>query len=575
MVSTGRDRLQRKADRVIYSGERWRPRLARNDLPIVALDTEDDSKGKVVSVAMTDGRYDEVFNSADDARDYFAENDLGAVQIWAHNLEYDLVNVFRGCLGACRWQYYGGRLVRATLYGSRVVFRDSLNLLRMSLEKAGKIVGLRKLKFDPNSRKYVVRDARIVHKIVTGLRSYLRKLGGDLKGTAGACALYLWATRYADLPLPGLTWQTRAVFRLAYYGGRVEVYRYGKVKGRLSYMDVNSMYPSVMRGEYPDIWTLQLGGHHGIAKARVTVPDCPYPPLPFRNEDGKIFYPTGTWTAHYCTNELEYAESLGVKVKVIRRLGSDDLSTPFRSYVEDLYPRRRETRNETEKAFLKLLLNSLYGKFGTGGGGASEIRPIERMNGKAFQIVDSTAGMVERSMNVPRYANVLWSAWTTAAARILLHKAILKSAEKGREPLYCDTDSLIVRGAPPFKCSTALGAWKLESRLQELDAHGPKNYYFRAGQRREYRVKGVPREQYRTVDGLKVKTKPAREVFETGETVITRPMRLRESSRARDGVTIDGVPLGANIWTEMVKKDRKPDPRRCILKDGSTRAPRI
>ena len=543
---------------MIFTGSKWRPRLRPRKEHILALDSEDDSAGTVTLIVLTDGVTDRVFKNSEAVRDFLSDYSFGSARIWAHNLEYDLCNVYRGVYGMLNWRFYGSRLIDARLYGTRTKFGDLTNLVgRVPLAEVGKVIGQKKLSFDPRSVDYCVRDARIVHGAVSALREYVRSLGGDLRNTIASTALFLWASRYADLPLPVLTQNVRGLFRKAYYGGRVEVFRYGKVRGRLTYLDVNSLFPACMTGSYPGLWSLRVDGRHGVVKARVTVPPMEYPPLPHRGPDGRIVYPVGTWSGFWCSNELDYARTLGVKVRVLGSVGSDSLVTPFRDYVEELYGRRKRSKNETERKVLKLLMNSLYGKFGTAGGVAREIRSLDKLGEVSYAPLDSTSGMIDVAAPSPPYANVLWSAWTTAAARVVLHKALVKANKSGAEVLYCDTDSIIFDGPNPFPVSRELGAWKVEKKCSEFEAKGPKYYYFKAENRKrgEYRVKGVPR-------------KKAGELFRRKVTTFERPYRLRESIRLGDCGLV-------NIWREMEKKDRKPKPRRCVLPGGRTRAPSV
>jgi len=376
--------------------------------------------------------------------------------------------------------------------------------------------------------------------------------------------MFLWARQYAELPLPVVSEQVRLWFRRAYYGGRVEVFRYGKQSGNFSYIDVNSLYPSVMVGEYPRLWDLRIGGKHGIAHCRVKAPaGITYPALPYRDGEGKISFPAGRWEGYYCTNELEYARSLGYEIKIIDVVGSDHMSLPFAGYVSDLYAKRKKSKG-SEKTFLKLLLNSLYGKFGTVGGDVKEIKPIAKCKG-AYIPVDATAGATFRQSPPPKYGNILWAAWTTAAARIVLHKAIMRTVKAGGTPLYCDTDSLIISGPCPFKDSPELGDWKLEETLSTFQAKGPKFYHYKVkGGGNVYKAKGVKRTK-------------AKDLFQTGKASFERPLRLRECMVRKEGVTIDGKLLEggelANCWITQTKHDLKPEPRRNVLPGGLTSPP--
>ena len=94
--------------------------------------------------------------------------------------------------------------------------------------------------------------------------------------------------------------------RDSYIGGRTECFRIGTFDGPLYYIDVNSMYPSVMKtGDYPtklqgvykniedrevDIW---LREKCFIAEVTLST-DIPIYPLV---NNGRLIFPTGTFKA--------------------------------------------------------------------------------------------------------------------------------------------------------------------------------------------------------------------------------------------------------------------------------------
>ena len=69
--------------------------------------------------------------------------------VYAHNLQYDLGNLWADNLDAFDVSMVGGRIVKARW--NKLEFRDSFNIWPMALKKLGKAVGLEKGELDEES----------------------------------------------------------------------------------------------------------------------------------------------------------------------------------------------------------------------------------------------------------------------------------------------------------------------------------------------------------------------------------------------------------------------------------------
>src|SRR5260221_532251 len=155
----------------------------------------------------------------------------------------------------------------------------------------------------------------------------------------------------------------------AYYGGRVEVFKpYGE---NLYYYDVNSLYPYIMMDGLPSGNIIRsnnsdLDFYNGFCYASVNVPEnLDKPILPFRDENGNSYNPTGNWTGWFSSEILKYAISQGVKVKIHYGYTYNEKRPIFKSYVDIYYKYKKRNKNNKGKSLIsKLLLNSLYGRFG-------------------------------------------------------------------------------------------------------------------------------------------------------------------------------------------------------------------
>lgn len=158
----------------------------------------------------------------------------------------------------------------------------------------------------------------------------------------------------------------------AYYGGRVEVFK-GYVENIYIY-DVVSLYPYCMLKELPigNIITstdTDLNNYFGFCYASVFVPkNIKAPILPYRLEDGSLLYPTGSWTGWYSSEILKNARD-NQNVEVIVHYGykmkkSEELFNNFVKKYSKIKIIAEKEGNNAKRTIAKLVLNSLYGRFG-------------------------------------------------------------------------------------------------------------------------------------------------------------------------------------------------------------------
>ncbi len=492
---------------------------------------------------------------------------------WSCNLEYDLNAIFREPTWPLYRSYFGGLLKGAslTVRGRRtrqarrkapganerpVHLYDTLNHWRGDGEVGkrggvaayGRIVGLPKLdmpiaeigpEVTEKLRTYCQRDAEIVWRMVTRMQGQYVRLGATLKGSIASTALDLFRRRYLapahehrKLPAAFV-----AQAREAYYGARTENFRVGEYP-RVYVTDVNSMYPSVMATQPVPLfdrcgWVEDLPDTgEGFGLFEVEVPDCEYPPLPFRW--GKLLFPIGRWVGSFVLPEIRYAVA-HCGVKVHRCLGTmvfPKAAVVFGDYVGDLYAKRVATQDATERLAYKALMNNLYGKFGQQGE-VVRFLPSWEEEGEPTKL----GWRVARTPGEPApYANFLWAAYITAGARIRLHQLL---AAHGA--IYCDTDSLFTFEPVPKRAD--LGALSLKYLADWVVIRAPKVY----ATPKETRIKGV-----RGASGLAL----------DGRFTFRKPSRFRESN-------VRG--LAPNTWIEAERVLRYTSDKRRFASDGTSR----
>ncbi len=501
---------------------------------MICYDTEDDSQGNVKIINFFDGNQHTTF-IGDNCR-YKAWGHLHKIEpenVWAVNAEYDLINLFGSWLGwLCTLQYVSSGLMRATWCEGKITFFDTMRHWPASVETMGKTIGLPKLSMPhlgctcDDCIAYCQRDTEITWRFVDEMLSRYRNIGLDqIRSTLPSMALQLFKQFYTK-EFHQLTDYQRDFFHKGYYGGRVEVYRTGKIEGKINHYDVNSLFPSVMKDfHYPDLNSLSTTlkpdfEKEGMFEGWVFVPETNYPCLPVRNDE--ILFPYGSLYGTWPYPEIRQLLKDGGKVlRCKEALEFEETENPFIDYVDYCYKKRLESDNELDKIIWKLFLNSLYGKFG---------------QSRGLQIIFNDE---EKTLEgVAKHANVIWSAYVTSYARLrLLH--YLRSVDTC---FYTDTDSLFTFDTVPT--SMDLGKLKLEGTYSQVEFKGNKLYCLDDMPK----AKGIPR-------------KMAGDFFRNGKAVFRKPMRFKESRRRG---------MQANVWHEVEKVDQMSYTKRILKEDGST-----
>jgi hypothetical protein len=160
------------------------------------------------------------------------------------------------------------------------------------------------------------------------------------------------------------------------------------------------------------------------------------------------------------------------------------MGQPFNTYVGTLY-KFRDKRSADWSALMdliaKLLLNSLYGKFGSAKDRELlHVRPrMEDVVEKHMTPIDSPIGVPVFSEHVDVEADYMLphiAAWITAQSRVRLHEGLASLPPES--VYYCDTDSIVTSASlPPSLCGSALGQYKTEmDDIVEAHFVAPKVY---------------------------------------------------------------------------------------------------
>jgi hypothetical protein len=358
---------------------------------------------------------------------------------------------------------------------------------------------------------YCHRDVDILHYALDDLQKWLyeNEFGG-ISMTGAGVSLKAYRSKFLH-KIELHNHQTAInIERECYHGGRTEMWRKGRFEN-IPYIDVNSMYPAEMlKNRFPTKLVSveefktpipfnselqsRIEGYLDqnyllcmIVKIKTEEPVFP------KKHDGKTVFPVGTYTTGLCTPEIIYAieNNLIVEVLAISVYESEKI---FEAFVDFFYKLRLQYKKQGLSAlemFVKIILNSLYGKFGQMETEQVEMPDFDKdlipkefgtaiLEGKQIDIMQGKAFLNYRQGNADN-AFVAIAAHVTAYARMNLWKII--EAVGRKEVLYMDTDSLHLtqKGYKRalelgFIDSKELGKFKLEFMCVSVEFFGCKDY---------------------------------------------------------------------------------------------------
>lgn len=381
-------------------------------------------------------------------------------------------------------------------------FIDTFAFSPFSVETLGDIIKIKKFKKpkcfkripigeteENELREYNIQDSKISKLYTEFLFKGLQEFGSSIKSTIGSCTMSLFRNKY--LKDTFYTHDTDDILKLfnAYYGGRTEAFQTGTLLNypEMPYTlyDVNSLYPSVMLNEFPNPNSMRHSRknnddlimlYHGISDVELFCPYMKYPLLPVRTKD-KLLFPIGNFRGYYTHIELRKAKELGYKIKKVHETYYfKETCFPFKEFVNDLYKKRMEYKEQKSEMEIicKLLLNSLYGKFGQKFLNkeniiSSLVFDDKNKKYKKFEMYNDSFVRVTEDREPSPFCIPEWAAYVTAYGRLKLYDYMIKN-----NPVYCDTDSVITRNF--IETTDNIGDMKKEMELKGGIIIKPKFY---------------------------------------------------------------------------------------------------
>jgi hypothetical protein len=226
-------------------------------------------------------------------------------------------------------------------------------------------------------------------------------------------------------------------FRCAYFGGRIEALRLGAFNEGVYAYDINSAYPSAMlhlsaigpeidlafeyeREEPFSVWLL-----HWDLPEKTHIG-----PLPYRTKNGRIYFPRNGY-GWYWQPEVKWLMHHHSKyVRIEKGLIFKPTPASINDIIPEYYAKRLALKKigDESQYILKILLNSIYGKFAQKIGAAS-------------------------------FRNLAWAGYITSYTRAKL----LTAAWGRRDVIAFATDGIITEGEiEGLSLSKELGAWNVE-----------------------------------------------------------------------------------------------------------------
>lgn len=377
--------------------------------------------------------------------------------------------------------------------------------------------------------------------------------------TAPQLAIKIYKNCFFSCQLKGSTGPMYFTEKASYFGGMCVVYQKYSLNKLICY-DINSCYPASMLREMPAVFECKVEPPNGpfyILSANDVTDywlyniDYLFPDktiianLPSRIDDEIIYLGDAKDRLHW-GNEIAAALKLGASIRVNYYFKYKPKKL-FEDYIQQIYSLRLKAKRDGNVAlvdFYKLLMNSLYGKFGQrlfnqkNIISTCELNELLRYYEKAktsvpkividnesnemvFNTTEKNAVLGEMDIankilsiklldkncveyeyqDLENYYNqigslVRFSAFITAQARCLLLEPFISGKMPQESLYYTDTDSIFVDREMPseFVSDTELGKFKCEYKLENAYFLSPKMYVMKiqGSDQIKMKMKGIP-----------------------------------------------------------------------------------
>jgi len=349
-------------------------------------------------IVLSDGYNFYDFDSIDDCIDWLFEYD-DPITLYFHNLDFDMLFFFK----SDKFKAYmrnvdlinSGNLT-ITFTVRNVTFKNSLTLFPMSLKAlVGKFLHVKDEDWLNEKSNVLDLDSEIllnycrkdVYYLLSAIykfeQYFLTNYKTPLSLTVPSLSLKVWKKFFnPDKEFIGLSRRNRFFDNNYYFGGHTEKFIAGqKVFRHVNYYDVNSLYPSEMiKAEFINsklkrtnptknrLKRLIASGQLFFCEVTIDINSENLRFFPVFDEKNKTNkYPFGLVKLKLSEVGIKFILRWGCweNIKCVHTIligETGDKIKPFKSFVEYFYKMRKSDKGND--MIFKLLLNSLYGKFG-------------------------------------------------------------------------------------------------------------------------------------------------------------------------------------------------------------------
>lgn len=371
-------------------------------------------------------------------------------------------------------------------------------------------------------RHYWEREILLIQRVFEKFRDVMFRAGFKLKEWYGPGALANFINAQyrirehmagAQTTSGAMPEQVHHASKVAFFGGRFELFQAGRIKGPVYVIDINSAYPYALT-KIPSLaadagkWVHEIRPSRirrfGFYRIRFLEPHAqpveyrPMP-LPFRNKRGLISYPN---TVHgwYASPEAMAVQGMaGVEIEEGWYWDSNEEVFPWQ-FLNEMYDRRmRLGKSNLISMPFKLGPNSLYGKYA------------------------QTVGWDKEKFLPPKSHALPVAAWVTSYCRALLWSVIRQDPSN---VIAVETDSVFTLSDPKklgLNIGDGLGQWDYSVYDEIVYMQSGMYHYKKDGEWKGVRSRGLNKGeyQYEAADQYLASLKPG-EIWEP-MTLETKP----------------------------------------------------
>jgi hypothetical protein len=413
--------------------------------------------------------------------------------IYVHNLTFDGILIIENIKKKIN---FNAVLFKSSIYELniwskkfKIKFKCSLKLFPLPLKKIGKLLNKEHEKLDfphdfinknnfnnyigehpifkeikqwdlkKECIRYCIRDCKIVREMLRIIFDE-KQIKKEMKARSiSGLSLEVFKENFNKLNLETkLEKKNDKIIREAYFGGRCEIFGNAKEDEKIFHFDFTGMYSQIMKEEFcfGKIKIIKEVKNkeqikEGFYDVTIISKEMHIPVLPFRNEDGRLLFPNGSWRGLYWYEELNlFIEEGGIIKEIHKIIQFEKKGKPFVEFVE--YFRELRIKSEFDNIFWKLFVNSIYGRMGMEENNIkTEI--VDQYKYKKIELKkEIIKEVIINKIIVVTYlnennkkeidSNVSIAAAITSKARIKLYKAYKEVIKNGGRLLYSDTDSI-------------------------------------------------------------------------------------------------------------------------------------